>query len=160
MEYKPKSPEELKATHEEREKVARTWEQNVGKTVQERGIMGEFDTSKRIFYTESMPRNSERVKKLNELWSPADDSLFKLIKSPQATEEDVIKAQKRLVYLGLLEPEHVDGKRGLITDGAIRRFNHNTTGASGRYHLTEERNKIFDAMKDAGDYIHEKIFGE
>tara|TARA_Y100001938_G_C8076490_1_gene426434 strand:- start:494 stop:886 length:393 start_codon:yes stop_codon:yes gene_type:complete len=127
--------------------------------MEEDNLGGSFDTSKRFFYTESMPKDSEKASKLNAMWTPEDDSLFRLVMSPEGGEQDVLKAQKRLVFLGLLEPKHIDGKRGLITDGAIRRYQSNTTGAYGSYKMTQDRDAVMEKMRDAGDWIYDKIFG-
>ena len=59
-------------------------------------------------------------------WSPEDSMLFTNFQSDKATEEDAYIVQKRLVEMGLLEPHLVDGKRGVVTDGAIRRWRLNT----------------------------------
>jgi len=59
----------------------------------------------------------------------------------------------------LLEPKHIGRKRDLVTDGAIRRYQHHTVGAYGSHKMTEDRDAIMKQMRDAGDWIYDKIFG-
>ena len=114
---------------------------------------GRMSATNMIYYSSIMPEGSEAAKNMNEYWTQQDHDLFKLVLSDKGTSEDTWAAQKRLYELGYLEPHLVDGLRGQITDGAIRRYQYNTSKAVG----TKDIQK---AMEDAGDRLWKAIWGD
>ena len=115
--------------------------------------VGHMSNNNMYYYSSTMPQGSEEAKNLVNLWNEADHDLFTKAMHTSGTNEHTLAAQKRLVELGLLEPHLVDGLRGPKTDGAIRRYNANTSKSGHQYDLSK-------AMKDAGDWIYVKIWGE
>ena len=97
-----------------------------------------------MYFSDQMPEGKFDVKYNKEDWK-----LFKAISSPNATKATTRAAQTRLHQLGLLEEDQVDGNRGPITDGAIK-----------RYMYMNAKEPLYEKMRDAGDWIQKAIYGE
>jgi peptidoglycan hydrolase-like protein with peptidoglycan-binding domain len=116
-------------------------------------VKGRMSSSNMIYYSSIMPEGSDIAKNMQENWNQTDHDLFQKVLSQNGTADDTWAAQKRLSELGYLEPHLVDGLRGQITDGAIRRYQYNTSGPGGVYAIEK-------AMDDAGDWLWKQIWGE
>ena len=114
---------------------------------------GKMSASNMIYYSTTLPKDSDAAKMMHELWNEEDDDLFSKVLNKKGNSDDTWAAQKRLVELGYLEPHLLDGYRGPITDGAIRRYQYNTDGPGGMYRLQK-------AMDDAGDRLWKGLWGE
>ena len=120
---------------------------------EEKPKQGYMSSTNMIYYSSIMPEGSEAAKNMSSKWNQADHDLFKRVLSTKGTAEDTWAAQEKLHELGYLEKHLIDGYRGPITDGAIRRYQSNTSEAIG----TKDIQK---AMEDAGDRLWKAIWGE
>ena len=92
-----------------------------------------------LYFSSTLPKGSKEAK--NTKWDLRDSLLFEVMESDSATTDDTYRAQKRLVELGYLEPNLIDGKRGRITDGAIRRWRINTDDSTEKFWLEISKNE-------------------
>ena len=100
----------------------------------------------RTYYSSNLPKNAENPVEIK--WSVEDSQLFNRMYQEGATTDDTYNAQVRLHQLGYLEKHLIDGKRGLITDGAIYRWKHNAEDGSNRWWNSI---KDVDIMKEGAE---------